>query len=265
MTRSLGNLDGSSEGTGGTDTITIESGTGNFGRRRAPKNATGDSPPFTVARPVNTDTETVPTGLKGDKGDVGPKGDKGDPGPMGPTGLTGDPGPVGPEGPQGIQGVGFLNIGDQNITKIEFDDSLIVQYPDDGTIKISLPDYAQAETVSCFFPGVPPQGALLIWTAGTDVTFGSDLTGQGTTRMPPATKVMFDIQLGDGTVVGAITVSSEGKFLFNYDSTITNDGALILRAGESLAFVVSETDSNVLNISFTLTGKRIKLPPKPGE
>lgn len=87
MSKTIGNLDGSSEGSGGTDTVRIEPGTGNFKPR---KTGTIDSA-VTVNRP-------------GVQGPPGPKGDKGDPGPIGPMGPMGPAGPQGPVGPQGPQG-----------------------------------------------------------------------------------------------------------------------------------------------------------------
>lgn len=97
----VGNLDGSSEGIGGTDSITVESGTGNFGKRRPPKgDGTDINTPYTTARygPPG------PAGPKGEKGDPGDAGPQGPPGPPGPEGPKGDPGPQGPVGPQGIKG-----------------------------------------------------------------------------------------------------------------------------------------------------------------
>lgn len=97
----IGNLDGSSEGIGGTDSITVESGTGNFGKRRPPKVDGADiETPFTSARygPPG------PAGAKGEKGDPGDQGPEGPAGPAGPPGPKGDRGTDGNPGPQGIAG-----------------------------------------------------------------------------------------------------------------------------------------------------------------
>ena len=102
MRTKIGNLDGSSDGTGGTDSVRIEPGTGAF---KTKKNNIVESTVSTV-RPI----AIGPAGPKGDKGDKGDTGEPGGQGPQGPAGEPGpqgpqgEPGPQGPMGPQGIQG-----------------------------------------------------------------------------------------------------------------------------------------------------------------
>lgn len=81
MTRSLGNLDGASDGIGGTDNVSIEAGTGNFSKRK---------PSSSLANSVDAPYVAGRSGVQGPKGDKGDKGDPGDPGPAGEKGEKGD-------------------------------------------------------------------------------------------------------------------------------------------------------------------------------
>lgn len=237
--RTLGNLDGASEGIGGTDGVAIQAGTGNFVKRRAASGNLGS----------DTDTPFAP-GRAGPPGPEGPKGDKGDTGDIGPQG------PAGPAGPQGEVG-GALVVSGKNIDEIIFDAELVVEELSPGRIKVSLPEYASKETVSCFFPTKPPADAVLVWTAGVDVDFGTVLTGKGNVSTNPADGVIFNVRNKNKVVVATIMVDNKGAFTFAFASGQTR---IMVRAGDILSFEVAKTDTQVRNISFTLTGKRIKLP-----
>jgi hypothetical protein len=99
----LGNLDGMSDGFGGTDGVAIQPGTGAFLGKPIEQQAFGQT---TNQQPT---VEVVngppgPPGPAGPKGDKGDKGDPGDPGAQGPVGPQGQQGIQGPQGPQGLTG-----------------------------------------------------------------------------------------------------------------------------------------------------------------
>lgn len=242
MSRTLGNLDGASEGIGGTDGIAIESGTGNFSKRRVSGGQLGPS----------TDSPFAP-GRAGPPGPQGPKGEKGDTGDQGPPGLTG---PKGDKGDKGDIGDTVL-IGGLGVSEIIFDEELVITRLGSGRIKVSLPEYASKETVSCFFPAKPPLDSVLIWTAGVDVDFGTVLEGKGHVTTVPESGVIFNVRNKDNVIVSTIMVDARGQFTFAFAS---GQSRILVRAGEHLTFEVARTDSAVRNISFTLTGKRVKLP-----
>jgi VCBS repeat-containing protein len=242
MSRSIGNLDGSSEGIGGTDGIQVQPGTGNFSKRRNSGGSLGNS----------IDAPFAP-GRAGPPGPEGPKGDKGD---------QGDIGPIGPQGPKGDKGDvgGALKVLGQDVTEIIFDDDLIIEKLSGGRIRVSLPEYAEKETVSCFFPEKPPVNSTLVWTAGVDVNFGNPFNGKGNAMIPPINGAKFSIKDKNNRVLGTITINRQGVFAFTPDPINLGALELVVRTGEILAFTVVETDDEVRNISFTMTGKRVKLP-----
>lgn len=124
---------------------------------------------------------------------------------------------------------------------------------------VALPSYATTETVSCFFPAKPPVNSMLVWTAGVDVNFGQELIGVGNVLHAPTNHVLFNVIDPTGSTVATIEINDLGIFSFTINAEETNSSDLIVPAGSYLIFKVVETDNDVLNISFTLTGKRVKL------
>lgn len=128
---------------------------------------------------------------------------------------------------------------------------------------IVLPSYATTETVSCYFPASPSLGVRLIWTAGIDVNFGTELQGVGNIIEVPSTGgFAFDIKDRSNEIVGNINIDDQGVFSF----LITNsEQELIIRKGDFLVFQVSTANQDASDISFTISGKRIALPALTGE
>ena len=128
---------------------------------------------------------------------------------------------------------------------------------------IVLPAYATTETVSCYFPSSPSLGVRLIWTAGVDVNFGTELQGVGNIiEVPSAAGFIFDIKNRANEIVGNINIDAQGVFSF---VLINGEEDLIIRKGDYLVFQVSTANQDASDISFTITGKRVALPALTGE
>lgn len=326
-TNDIGNLDGSSQGIGGTDGTYIEPGTGDFVQKTfsqqsseifeasreglvgpmgppgpqgppGPRGYSGAEGPVGPIGPMGVPGPAGPRGFAGDIGPVGPEGPpgpvgptgprgfagpegpvgpagpagpigpqgiqgiQGPPGPVGPagptglTGANGAPGPAGPQGPQGPkgdQGTSTIIVGDIAVDGINFHPDLVVEEIEPGKIQVSLPAYAEVETVACFFPANPPLNATLIWTAGVNVAFATDFPIAGFVTTNPTSQFTITVSNKQGTVVGTVRVNSSGVVSFN---KLFGGSVLQVPQGDILRFTVTGTDTAVQNVSFTLTGKR---------
>jgi hypothetical protein len=212
-----------------------------------PRGFTGPQGPVGPAGPVGPEG---PQGIQGIQGPPGPTGPAGITGPAGPTGPKGD---AGPEGPKGEPGSGSITIGDSTVDEIVFHPDLIVEEIEPGKIQVSLPVYAEKETVSCFFPLNPPLNSVLIWTAGVDVNFPADMQAVGFVTSNPNIRFEISVLNRLGNVVGTISVNNTGLVTFN---KVFTSSSLTISKGEILMFKVTRTDPTVQNVSFTLTGKR---------
>lgn len=237
MTTSIGNLDGTSSGIGGTDTVTIQPGTGNFGRRAT-----------SATLASTTDAPYVP-GRSGIPGPQGPKGDKGD---------TGDTGPRGPEGPQGPQGPAGP-AGSDNAADIFYNNP---QYPTvqdalDALLYVPVDITSFSNTVSVAEVGSTVASTTLNWSLNKTVTSLSlngmtvpvSLTSQVATG-PFTADASWTLAAGDGktTDTATTTLSFRNKRYWGVLNTTEPTDAQI--RGLTSEFATSKSKS----VTYNATG-----------
>lgn len=179
MTRSVGNLDGASDGIGGTDGVVIDPGTGNFTKRRVSGGNLGSSvdAPFSPGR-------AGPPGPKGDKGD---KGDPGDPGASDAAHVT-----------------------------YENDTHATVQEALDALLYVPVDITSFSSSVNTVELGITVQSVVLNWTINKLVTSLSITNGVGVVQPSSVSKTVtgpwtadqtWTINASDGKSSDAASVS----------------------------------------------------------
>ena len=266
--KTLGNLDGASEGTGGVDGIGVEPGTGNFYGLR---NSSVDAE-IKIGRrpPSNNDLWIGPIGPQGEQGEPGP------PGPMGPEGPTGPQGEIGPVGPQGETGPvgptglsayqiaveeGFVGNEAEWLESIRGGPGLQGLQGEQGPIGATGPAGEKADYMFGFwFPSYVDASfpVVCLHVAADSFTIPADfLLSRVSMETPPLSTFILTIEhqpggFGSFNQIGTITIASSGN------ATWSSSGQSVqINSGDVIKVTAPVTaDPNLEMITFTIRGGR---------